>query len=80
LCINDLYFDECRRGQFLLPSTQNAPGNPIAARDLGEARIWLRGLFEDPAFVRFAESPPVAVTGRRNYGTFRPRGGIGHVT
>ena len=50
--IGDLHRDEHRRGrqrrQLLLSATQNSPGDTIATRDLGDARVWLRRLFEDP--------------------------------
>ncbi len=51
-CIGDLHRNEHWRGrQLLLPATQNASGDAIAACDLGKACVWLSCLCEDPASI-----------------------------
>ena len=41
-------------------------GSAAHARDLGDACVWLRRLFEDPPFARVAESSPMALACRRD--------------
>ena len=64
--VGDLRRDEQRRPELPLSATQNAAGDAITPRDLGHARVWLRRLFEDPAFIRVAEPSPMALARWRN--------------
>jgi hypothetical protein len=64
----------------LLPSTQDAAVDAIAARHLCDACAGLCRFFENPPFVRLAKPAPVPLTRPWNDGAFQPRGGISHRT